>query len=321
MNRVCARGRRYLALARALDRVDRVKPVERPEPKPPVAARPRSLSVTEIETLIRDPYAIYARRVLRLEPLDPLGRTPDAALRGTLVHDALADFTREWSGPFDAAAEARLLAIGRQTLAAVADFPDVLAIWSLRFAAIARWFVAWEAARDGAVARRHAEIDGALDFSAPAGSFRLKGRADRVDLMRDGSIAIYDFKTGTPPSERQVFAGLTPQMTLEAAMARGGAFAPEFMGRSVSALAWLGLGKVGRGEPCQSAVKKGETADRLGERAFAMLKALAAAFDAADRGYLSRARPMMERARYTGDYDHLARVREWALVESEEDLL
>jgi ATP-dependent helicase/nuclease subunit B len=40
-------------------------PEKRPSPRPPVAARPRSLSVTEIKTLIRDPYAIYARHVLR----------------------------------------------------------------------------------------------------------------------------------------------------------------------------------------------------------------------------------------------------------------
>ncbi len=321
MSAVSERGQRYVALARSLDRMDRPKPVARPEPKPPVAERPSSLSITDIETLIRDPYAIYAKRVLRLEPLDPLDRTPDAAERGALVHDALAAFVKEWSGPFDAAAEARLIAIARDKLTAVADFPDVVAVWSLRLAAVARWFVAWEAARDGNVVERHAEIDGALELATPARAFRLKGRADRIDVLTDGSLAIYDFKTGSPPTERQVFAGLTPQMTLEAGMARAGAFGKDWTGASVSELAWLGLGRIGRSEPYQSAVKRGETADRLGERALAMLNALVAAYDLPDRGYLSRARPMMERAPYTGDYDHLARVREWALVETNEDFL
>ncbi|MCR4282238.1 MAG: double-strand break repair protein AddB, partial [Bauldia sp.] len=92
--RAAVRGGRFVDIGRALDDVPKtdVKPVARPAPKPPCAARPRHLSITEIETLIRDPYAIYAKRILRLEPLDPLGRVPDAATRGTLIHKALGDF-------------------------------------------------------------------------------------------------------------------------------------------------------------------------------------------------------------------------------------
>ncbi|MEX0852473.1 MAG: PD-(D/E)XK nuclease family protein, partial [Bauldia sp.] len=301
----------------------RPRPVDRPDPSPPLAARPRVLSVTDIETLIRDPYAIYAKRVLRLVPLDPPGLAPDPALRGSLVHDALGDFITEWTGRFDAAAEARLGAIGREKLKAIADFPDVLSIWSLRFAAITRWFIVFEAARDAFVAERHAEINGQLEFATAGGTFRLTGRADRIDLMKNGTVAIYDFKTGSPSTERQVFAGLTPQMTLEAAMTRQGAFRPEFADKSVSELAWLVLGRVQRSEPYQSAVAKNgkESADGLGDRALTMLKALVAAYDDAERGYLSRARPITERGPFRGDYDHLARVREWALVESPEDFL
>jgi ATP-dependent helicase/nuclease subunit B len=138
--------------------------------------------------------------------------------------------------------------------------------------------------------------------------------------MADGSYAIYDFQTATPQTERSVIAGLTPQMTLEAAAVRAGAFGEEMKGRSVSDLAWLNLGKVERGDPYVPAVRKKETADDLGERALDMLKALIAAFDDQATPYLSRARPRMENARYLGDYDHLARVREWALLESAEDV-
>ncbi|MCR4281495.1 MAG: PD-(D/E)XK nuclease family protein, partial [Bauldia sp.] len=193
-------------------------------------------------------------------------------------------------------------------------------------------FTAWEAARAAAVARRHAEIEGTLEIASIGGPFTLRGRADRIDLMADGSLAVYDFKTGSPPaSEKSVFAGLTPQMTLEAAMARAGGFDEEvkshrgkpLAGRSVSDLAWLGLGRAGRGDPYQSAVARNrkESADDLADRAHAMLAGLIAAFDEENKPYLSRARPMRERARYLGDYDHLARVREWALVESAEDVL
>ena len=150
--------------------------------------------------------------------------------------------------------KARLLAIGAEGLAEIADFPDVHAVWAIRLAAIARWFVAWEAARDAAVARRHPEIAGTLELPAPGGAFTLNGRADRIDEMADGTVAIYDFKTGTPQTERTVFAGLTPQMTLEAAMARAGGFAGIPAGRSIGDLAWLAVGKVGRDEPYVSAV-------------------------------------------------------------------
>jgi ATP-dependent helicase/nuclease subunit B len=178
------RGEKYLKIARALDRVQswQVEPAPRPAPKPPVAARPRRLSITEIETLVRDPYAIYAKHVLALDPLDPLGVAPDYALRGSVIHDALGRFTQEWSGPYEEAAEARLLDIGREVLAAIADFPDIHAIWWHRFRAIARWLIAWERARDAAIAERHAEIGGGYEFVAPAGRFRLRGRADRIDL-------------------------------------------------------------------------------------------------------------------------------------------
>ena len=321
-----ARGADWLALARALDAPPpKPAPIPRPEPKPPLVARPAGLSITEIETLIRDPYAIYARRILKLEPLDPLGLAPDRALRGTLIHAALAEFTKTWAGPYDAPAEAALVETIGATLAKIErDFPDVHAVWAHRFAEVARWFIAWEASRDGDVAVRHPEIDGKLAVPVPGGVFTLRGRADRIDEMRDGSLAIYDFKSGAPQTQKTVFAGLTPQMTLEAAMARAGAFDGVAAGKSVSDLAWLAVGKAGRNEPYVPVAGKRAAPganDDLADRAHAMLTELVSAFADAGRGYLSRSRPMMVNARYLGDYDHLARVREWSLVESENDVL
>lgn len=317
-----ARGERYIAIARDIDKVaaQKVQPARRPKPTPPIAARPRTLSITEIETLVRDPYAIYARRVLKLEELEPLGRAPDYALRGSLMHGALGVFTESWQGPFDETALGRLLETGTTTLAEIADFPDIHAIWAIRFAAMARWFIDWEAKRAGAVGKRHAEISGEVDIPAPAGPFKLRGRADRIDLMGDGTLAIYDFKTGTVPSAKQVLTGFSPQLGLEAAMTRLGAFDEGFRDRSVSTLAWIGLSRAARqgADTIRSAADK-LTPDGVGEKVLAEFSALIAAFDDEHRPYLSRARPMFE-TRYGSPYDHLARVREWTLVESEEDL-
>ncbi|RYI95435.1 MAG: double-strand break repair protein AddB, partial [Acetobacteraceae bacterium] len=102
--------------AAALDRPARVTPCERPAPRPPAAARPQQLSVTEVETLLADPYAFYARRVLRLNPVDPLDAEVGASDYGNLVHATMARFVRRlaagpWPGPdaaramFDEAAD------------------------------------------------------------------------------------------------------------------------------------------------------------------------------------------------------------------------
>jgi ATP-dependent helicase/nuclease subunit B len=319
--RMRADGDRYVQLARSFDWVKPgdLKPVDPPAPKPPVAARPRGLSVTEIETLVRDPYAIYARRVLGLEALDPLGAAPDYALRGSLIHEALGAFTAAWTGAFDAAAEAELIATGRRVLAEIADFPDIHAIWSIRFASIARWFVRWEAARSANIEKRNPEISGHVELPLPGGPFRLRGRADRIDLRRDGGLEILDFKTGSPPSATQLLLGLAPQLALEAAMAIRGGFDESFKGRPLAGIAWIGLSKVGRDEPLKSAVERGWTEESITSEVFARFMTLIAAFDGAGHPYISRARPMFE-TRYESPYDHLARVREWGLQESEEDL-
>jgi ATP-dependent helicase/nuclease subunit B len=328
MKELVARGGRYLNIARAIDgHAAGDHRVKRPEPKPPLNVRPRKLSITEIETWVRDPYAIYARHVLDLEPLDAIGQEPDARQRGNLIHEALGHFVEDWRGPFDAAAEARLQVLAREGLRSVEHFPEVHAIWRLRFDAIARWFIGFEAARANAVAVRFAEISGRMEIAAGPRSFLLRGRADRIDLRRDGSVDIFDFKTGEPPSSKQVLNGFAPQLGLEVAMARAGAFDAELAkkggapiaGRSVANLAWLGLGRVRRGDPYKSAVEKNWSADAIGEEVVTKLRSLIAAYNDPERGYRSLARPQFEKQRYPGDYDHLARVAEWRLSPGEDD--
>ena len=320
MRAIATRGDHYVQLAREIDRPEgRPAPIRPPKPTPPLELRPRSLSVTEIETLIRDPYAIYARHVLGLEPLEPLGMAPDYALKGSLIHEALGTFTKEWSGDYDAAALARLTEVGRDALATIADFPDTHAVWLIRFAGMAKWIVDWEAKRAAEIERRDPEIYGKFEIPARAGAFTLRGRADRIDLRRDGRVEVLDFKTGTPPSARQVLTGMSPQLGLEAAMVKGGAFGDDFRDRSLARLFWIGLSQVEHGQPIKNAVEEGFSADQVADLALQRFTALVAAFDDPDRAYVSRARPMFE-TRYESPYDHLARVREWALVESEEEL-
>src|SRR3546814_13086980 len=73
-----------------LDQPDAAIRSEPPMPRPPVEARPRSLYVTDIQTWVREPSAIYAKRILRLRRLDPVHPPPDARRSGNMIQDGLA---------------------------------------------------------------------------------------------------------------------------------------------------------------------------------------------------------------------------------------
>ena len=219
-----AAGAAWLPWQRGLDQPDAVEAAPRPAPAPPVAARPRSLSVTQVETWMRDPYAIYARYVLGLRALEPLDADPDAAEYGSLIHRALDAFLSK--GPdlaSDAAFEA-LMETGKRAFGPALDRPGVWAFWWPRFARIARWFLDFERQRSGGVRERLCEVAGVLMVPGPAGPFTLTARADRIDWLTDGSLTIIDYKTGAIPKQDEVAAGFAPQLPLEAAIALGGGF-------------------------------------------------------------------------------------------------
>lgn len=308
-----ARGARYSDYAGRLDQATGpVTLAQRPNPKPPLEARPKRLSVTEIERLVRDPYAIHARRILGLEPVAPIGGEPGAAEKGTIIHDALAEFLGAWKGPFDQLAVDGLIAVGEQSFAALDAFPAVRALWWPRFLRIAEAFVGFEAKRSERIDKRYLEIGGGLELALPGLEFKLTGRADRIDLMQDGSIAIVDYKTGQAPSMKQVQTLLSPQMPLEAAMVTRGGFDGVPSTYPISELLYVQL--KGGSEPLLEVPRTPKDMDlgELADEAYSKLESLIAHYGQVDNGYLSRARVMMEGA-VNGDYDHLARVQEWSV--------
>lgn len=308
-----ARGAVYPALASQLDRAEgAVRPARRPAPLPPIAARPASLSITEIELLIRDPYTIYARHVLELQPVDPIGGEPGAADKGNLIHDALAQFLMTWQGPFDDSAIEALIGIGEELFEPLDAFPAIRALWWPRFQKIAAGFVAYEGKRSATVDTRHLEIGGGVALALPGFEFRLRGRADRIDQLQGGTLSVIDYKTGQVPSQKQVDALLSPQLPLEAAMVKRFGFKDVPADAEVSELVYLQL--KGGAEPVIEAVRnpKDVPLEGLIEDAWARLEQLIAHYAKPETGYLSRARVMRER-QMDGDYDHLARTQEWAL--------
>jgi ATP-dependent helicase/nuclease subunit B len=308
---VIARGDRYLAWAQELDGPERIAATPQPAPTPPRAARPKSLSVTEIEDWLRDPYTIYAKHVLRLRPLDPVDTEPGAAERGSIIHAAIAEFTETHAKGLPADAVGALIALGEPRFAALKDFPEARAFWWPRFVRIAHWFARWETERRAAIATLTAETRGKVEITLRDGTFTLRGIADRIERCRDGRYAILDYKTGAARTEKQVRTGLAPQLTLEAAMLRSGGFHGIAPGGSIAELVYVQLrGGEPAGELRPIQFKDGSTPDSQADRALAKLTRLAQHFDDDNTPYRSLVHPMW-RTHY-GDYDHLARVKEWS---------
>lgn len=294
------RGDIVLAKSRALDRPATIRPAQRPEPRPKLALRPRALSVTEIETWMRDPYAIYARHVLGLKALDPIDADPGAAERGTFIHAALAEFVATKPGGIDDGAHARLIAAGRRAFAEIEDKSGLYAFWWPRFERIATWFLNNERARLGEFLPVAAEVSGKLAL----GDFELRGRADRIDRGRDGRLAIIDYKTGRVPKPNDVALGYSPQLALEGAMAEAGAFAGVAAARVATLEHWR-LGGRQAGE-----IKILENGPSLIEPALDGLRRLIAAFASEATPY--RAAPHPGFAPKFSDFAHLERIDEWS---------
>lgn len=303
----------WLDWQQALDWPDTVEPCKPPAPRPPVAARPRRLSVTQVEAWMRDPYAIYARHVLGLKPLDPIDADPGAADRGTLIHEALERLSREHPDARGDAAYDRLIAIGREVFDKVARLsPGVWAFWWPRFQRAARWFVDQEAARRPAIAESFAEVSGRLTLDPAGGPFLLTAKADRIDRLRAGGLVLIDYKTGRPPEARHVELGFSPQLPLEAAIAAAGGFA-RVPASPVAALEVWRL--TGGAEPGQISPIKGDIA-RLADEALLGLRRLVERYDDPATPYESQPRKAF--APRFSDYEHLARVQEWSVAEGEE---
>jgi ATP-dependent helicase/nuclease subunit B len=308
-----ARGERYLDWARALDRPALPpQPVRRPEPKPPLAARPKSLSVTQIELWLRDPYSIYARHILKLHPLDPVDTPPGARDRGTVVHGAIGDFTKIYKAALPADALAKLLALGQEQFRKIEEFPDAKAFWWPRFQRIARWFTEFETARRPGILQIDAELDGTLEIPLPGSTFTLGARADRIEHRSDGGYAILDYKTGRTATAKEIRSGLAPQLTLEGAILRQGCFGEIPKGASIAELMYVsirGMQPPGEEKPIEW---DDSSPDAEADRALAKLTTLVTRFGDEDTPYRSLERPMFLR-RNAGDYDHLSRVKEWSL--------
>ncbi|MBO4222980.1 double-strand break repair protein AddB [Bradyrhizobium neotropicale] len=312
-----AAGETYVHYAAELDRPDKVEPIAQPAPKPPLATRPLKMSVTAIEDWLRDPYTIYARYILRLDPLDPVDMPLSAADRGSAIHAALGEFTQSFAAALPDDPLRALREIGGKHFAPLMERPEARALWWPRFQRIAAWFAEWETARRGAIAAINAEIRGEIGIPLDnARTFTLSARADRIEHHDDGSFAILDYKTGQPPTGKQVRMGLSPQLTLEAAILREGGFEGIPAGASVGELTYVrlsGNNPPGEQRTLELKIRPGDTPqspDDAADHARKELEKLIRQFENENQAYTSLNLSMW--ANRYGTYDDLARIKEWS---------
>lgn len=298
-----ARGAPLIDLARRLDQPDQpTPPAPRPAPCPPVPHRPRQLSVTRIETLIRDPYSIYAQRILGLFDLRPLRHRPDPGLRGTVLHHALEHFVAQTRDGLPDNAFDLLTRITDQALDDFVPWPSTRLFWRGRLLGIGEAFLADEHQR------RHDASPIALEHKGRAAlpdGFVLTAEADRIDRDGAGQLLIYDYKTGTLPSKKVIDLA-DKQLPLEGAIARLGGFGPDVPAAPVRRLAHIGIAKTYE-------LREIDLTDDPITAAWDGLTKLIGAYGQPGQGYA--ALRMAHSRDELGPYAHLARFGEWDLTD------
>jgi len=222
LERMRADGDVWLAKAAALSEpIDQVESAKRPSPQPPIEARPKSISVTQVKTLIRDPYAIYAQKVLRLRELDPLVPRVDAPLRGMIVHEILEKFIGGGTKASDPNARDILMQIAHDIFERDCPWPTIRTQWLSRLDRVADIYLEGERTRQARAVNSEIEVNGKIAVGNTG--VQLTCKADRIDLTHEGTALIYDYKTGQVPSLKMQ-ANFDKQLLLEAAMVELGAF-------------------------------------------------------------------------------------------------
>lgn len=306
----------YMQWAKALDHAD-AKPYERPEPRPPVQARPSGVSVTKVDTWLKDPYAIYMYYVLKLRKIRPLKQDNDAALKGAVLHDILDIFVAKYPEQLPPDAVDQFLVTAKEVMAEKVEDQELVHYWWPRLIQIAQWFVENEQEWRQNAKFTLSEAKGSVDIDIAGASFNLHGRADRIDRIGDG-YALIDYKSGGQFSKTALKEGKLAQLPLEAIMIADGEFKTENAEQKtipVGKANYLGYWKISGGR------KAGEVTYIDGDLSETVkivregLGHLVETFRKPETPFYCI--PDSKNAPRFNDYEHVSRLKEWSVLESD----
>lgn len=307
-----------LAYIKALDHADSIKPYGRPAPKPPIDKRPRNLSVTKIETWQKDPYSIYASEILRLRKLDALQKPIEAKEKGIILHSILERFTAQYKGTVPSSAKSILFDIAEQELENFDDNKSNWSFWWPRFEKITEWFIDNETHWIKNNRNMALEAKGEVEIKTENAFFIIKGVADRIDLNHEGDCAIIDYKTSRGFSATKMANGENPQLPLEALMLTKNGFADNgIIDKNASYLGyWCMTGGTQSARIIELPNKKNPNISEIVKRTEDGLKRLIDCFADPKTSYICL--PKSDQLPRFNDYEHLARVKEWAALDDQE---
>lgn len=284
----------YRSIAQALHAATAFLPEEAPQPRPPY--RPAQLPVSALDRLFTDPYSLYARYILQLRPFDALDAEPEAKDFGILAHRALHGLSEHWNRHESPPEAATLSTMADEALAPFANRPNVQLFWRPRLGAALEYVNAQEILRREQAMRTESEqpISGMIAL-ASGRSITLEGRIDRLEVGEQRHLV--DYKTGTPPTLKDVTEGRAVQLLAYAMLLSA-------QGRQPDTLEYWGL---------PSGKREGNIAwlawDEFTASAFE--SQLRAALDCfMDPSTPLLAQPVIQRSH--GDYDGISRYDEWA---------
>lgn len=296
-------------------------PIECPSPKPLLALRPKSISITDVERWVKDPYEIYAKRILNLRKIVGLEEDRSTSIFGLIVHEGLKNVYEHYASQWtQEGIEQALLDVLNKRQDVLLSYKKW---WHARLLKIAHWVYQQEQERRSSkmLPQLYLEKEGYYYFQlTPEIEFSLRGIADRIQLNTDGTVEIFDYKTGKTPSCANVKNGLFPQLPLEAAMAWHGGFGKDLAEHKVLKLTYWELkGGLDEGKEIHIGnIPKEEDKISLSERYWHVLQTLILAYCDEEQPYLSRPRPhlvkdYLQTLPVFGDYKHLARFLEWGM--------
>ncbi len=274
-----------------------------PEPHPPVSARPKKLSASAFEKLLRDPYSIFAEYILRLKPLGELNQELNASDFGNIVHTILDNFAKSYPEKLPDNAAQILYQMGQKAFNEPQIGADKIAFWLPRFYKMVNRLLEIEKGYRQEVAHIYSEVWGHLYFpDTPMGNFEIYARADRIDRTQTQKYNIIDYKTGRARTAKEVYGGYAPQLPIEALIAASGGF-EGLNSAPIEQIMYWRLGD-------KPIIFKDEI-NQLLERTQAQILKIINLFSFKETGYLSRPNP--KHLPEYSDYEHLSRVKEWSV--------